>query len=41
MTTVIIAVIAGIAAAAVSGLIFFRVGVSYRKAQAEAAIGFG
>ena len=39
MTTVIIAVIAGIAAAAVSGLIFFRVGVSYRKAQAEAAIG--
>ncbi len=39
MTTVIIAVIAGIAAAAVSGLIFFRVGVSYRKAQAEVAIG--
>lgn len=39
MTTVIIAVIAGIAAAAVSGLIFFRVGVSYRKSQAEAAIG--
>ena len=39
MTTVIIAVIAGIAAAAVSGMILFRVGVSYRKAQAEAAIG--
>ncbi|MGN1415477.1 MAG: Rnase Y domain-containing protein, partial [Oscillospiraceae bacterium] len=39
MPTVLIAVIAAVAAAAVSGIIFFRVGVSYRKAQAESVIG--
>ena len=36
----IIAIIAGVViAAAVSGAIFFRLGISHRKAQAEAAIG--
>ena len=39
MPPVLIAVIAAVAAAAVSGIIFFRVGVSYRKAQAESVIG--
>lgn len=39
MPPVLIAVIAALAAAAVSGIIFFRVGVSYRKAQAESVIG--
>lgn len=39
MPPVLIAVIAALAAATVSGIIFFRVGVSYRKAQAESVIG--
>ncbi len=39
MPTIIAAVIAFVVAAAVSGFIFFRVGIAYRKAQAEAAVG--
>lgn len=39
MPPVLIAVIAAVAAAVVSGIIFFRVGISYRKAQAESVIG--
>lgn len=39
MSPVLIAVIAAVAAAVVSGIVFFRVGISYRKAQAESVIG--
>ena len=39
MTEVVIAVVVGVIAAAVSGIIFFKVGINYRKAQAENAIG--
>lgn len=39
MPPILIAVITAVISAAVSGIIFFRVGVSYRKAQAESVIG--
>lgn len=39
MPPIAAAIIAALAAAVISGIVFFRVGISYRKAQAESVIG--
>lgn len=39
MPPIAAAIIAALAAAVISGIVFFRIGISYRKAQAESVVG--